>query len=177
MTGYVYAIEAPGGIVKIGWSRNPERRAVQIAASEQAHVTLRGYLSAEKALEGALHAAFRHARVRGEWFRLDDPAVHGFVSALPTAHMSVELDDEAQKPVATARHPLTAYRAAASISLQQFGSLFGVNKSTVSRWETGEAVIPAERVAEIAQATGLHRSELRPDLFATPFPSAPPPGA
>ena len=45
-----------------------------------------------------------------------------------------------------------------------------VDKATVTRW--GQNGIPAERVPEIEQATGISRHELRPDLWAKPDEAA-----
>lgn len=61
--------------------------------------------------------------------------------------------------------PLREYRAnrAPPLTLEQLGELFGVNKSTVLRWETEK--VPAERVIEVERATGVPRWELRPDLY------------
>ena len=61
------------------------------------------------------------------------------------------------------QNPITTYRAKKSLSLEAFGDKFGVNKSTVLRWE--ERRVPAERVREISKITGIPRSKLRPDLF------------
>jgi transcriptional regulator with XRE-family HTH domain len=60
-------------------------------------------------------------------------------------------------------HPLRIYRTRTNTTLKQFGARFGVNKSTVLRWEEGH--IPAERVIAISEITGIPRSQLRPDLY------------
>lgn len=39
----------------------------------------------------------------------------------------------------------------------------GVNKSTVALWTLRR--VPAERVIEIERETGIHRCELRPDIY------------
>jgi DNA-binding transcriptional regulator YdaS (Cro superfamily) len=41
--------------------------------------------------------------------------------------------------------------------------LTGVDKGTATKWDRGR--IPAERVLEIEQITGISRSDLRPDLY------------
>jgi DNA-binding transcriptional regulator YdaS (Cro superfamily) len=61
------------------------------------------------------------------------------------------------------KSPLTTYRETHGKTLSDLGALFGVNKSTVLRWEEGG--VPVERVSEIAKATGISRGELRPDIF------------
>ena len=59
--------------------------------------------------------------------------------------------------------PLTRYRAAHGLTLEAVAEAIGVNKSTVLRWEDGG--IPAERIIQLEQATGIPRHELRPDLY------------
>jgi DNA-binding transcriptional regulator YdaS (Cro superfamily) len=72
-------------------------------------------------------------------------------------------------------NPIRAYRAGAKLTLEQFGAGFGVNKSTVLRWEEG--FLPAERVLEIERVTGIPRHELRPDLYPPPVSDTPLPTA
>lgn len=59
--------------------------------------------------------------------------------------------------------PLRAYRAEKSLTLEALATIFGVNKTTVMRWEDGQ--VPAERVIEVERATGVSRQALRPDLY------------
>jgi transcriptional regulator with XRE-family HTH domain len=68
------------------------------------------------------------------------------------------------------KHPITEYRANKNLSLEAFGGKFGVNKSTVLRWESGQ--VTAERAVEIERKTGIPRSKLRPDLFPATRKSA-----
>ena len=49
------------------------------------------------------------------------------------------------------------------MSLEDFGDMLGVHKSTVLRWQ--ERKVPAERVLEIEKRFGIPRSKLRPDLY------------
>jgi len=61
------------------------------------------------------------------------------------------------------RNPLRRYRLAAELSLETLALSFGVNKTTVLRWEEGR--VPAERVLHIERITGVSRHDLRPDLY------------
>lgn len=56
------------------------------------------------------------------------------------------------------------FRSQKGMTLEEFGQLISpvINKSTVLRWERK---VPAERIVEIERATGIPRSDLRPDLF------------
>jgi transcriptional regulator with XRE-family HTH domain len=49
--------------------------------------------------------------------------------------------------------------------LDEVAALFGVNKATIIRWENGEVPLPAKRLKEFEEVTGIPRRELRPDLF------------
>jgi DNA-binding transcriptional regulator YdaS (Cro superfamily) len=49
------------------------------------------------------------------------------------------------------------------MSLEQLADIFGVNKTTVMRWE--DRRVPAERVIEIEARTGIPRHDLRPDIY------------
>lgn len=60
-------------------------------------------------------------------------------------------------------HPIRVFRARNGLTLKQFGAFFGVNKSTVLRWEAGQ--VPAERVVAISRRTRIPRHRLRPDLY------------
>jgi DNA-binding transcriptional regulator YdaS (Cro superfamily) len=62
--------------------------------------------------------------------------------------------------------PLRKHRAEAKLTLGQLAERFGVNKSTVLRWEEGR--VPAERVLDVERTTGISRHELRPDLYSEP---------
>ena len=65
--------------------------------------------------------------------------------------------------MSVSRNPLRRYRLAAELSLETLALSFGVNKTTVLRWEEGR--IPAERVLHIERVTGVPRHRLRPDLY------------
>lgn len=60
-------------------------------------------------------------------------------------------------------NPLRAYRAEQKVTLEQLALVFGVNKTTVLRWEEGQ--VPAERVLTVSRETGIPPSALRPDIY------------
>jgi DNA-binding transcriptional regulator YdaS (Cro superfamily) len=59
--------------------------------------------------------------------------------------------------------PLRAYRTKAELSLERLAVRFGVNRSTLLRWEEGR--VPAERVLDVERETGVSRHDLRPDIY------------
>lgn len=50
-----------------------------------------------------------------------------------------------------------------NMRLADLSAALDVEKSTVTRWAAGR--IPAERILDVEKATGIPRSELRPDIF------------
>lgn len=50
-----------------------------------------------------------------------------------------------------------------------FCDRFGIKKRSLFYWRAGR--LPAERVAQIARATGIPVHELRPDIFPAPSPA------
>jgi transcriptional regulator with XRE-family HTH domain len=59
--------------------------------------------------------------------------------------------------------PLTQYRTANGISIESLAETLGVERTTVWRWERGR--VPVDRLPDVEKATGIPRSELRPDIF------------
>lgn len=46
--------------------------------------------------------------------------------------------------------------------LTELASTLGITHSAISQWKQ----VPAERIGDVARATGLRPQELRPDIFA-----------
>lgn len=74
--GYVYFIKR-GSLVKIGWSRNPEKRCAQLGGGGALLATMPGYMADEK----AMHRRFDQLRVEGEWFAYT-PALARYITDL-----------------------------------------------------------------------------------------------
>lgn len=49
------------------------------------------------------------------------------------------------------------------MTLTELSSKLKITRGAVAQWKNR---IPAERVVEVESITGIHRSQLRPDLFA-----------
>lgn len=60
-------------------------------------------------------------------------------------------------------NPITSYRRANGIRLEDLGKALGVGRATVCKWEKKR--VPAERVLHVERVTGIPRSLLRPDLY------------
>lgn len=61
-------------------------------------------------------------------------------------------------------HPLKAHRKAFGLTQKALADLLGVERETVARWETGRLNIGTDSLGKVAEATGIPRAVLRPDL-------------
>ena len=70
---YVYAIEHPGGYVKLGHSECPESRLSQHQTGTPHELRLIGKVPVydPAAVESSLHDVFSDRHVRGEWYEFD----------------------------------------------------------------------------------------------------------
>ncbi len=67
--GWVYCVRDDlSEAVKIGFSRNPERRFSQLQTANPNQLRLIGVCEAVEAFETFLHWAHRDRRISGEWF-------------------------------------------------------------------------------------------------------------
>lgn len=69
--GFVYFV-TDGDAVKIGFAINPFKRLQELQVSHHRVLRMIGTISAPDYQERMLHNRFRHLRIRGEWFRLED---------------------------------------------------------------------------------------------------------
>lgn len=60
------------------------------------------------------------------------------------------------------------FRKSRGLTLDGAANLFGVDRTTILRWERGAPPVPVKRLEEIERITGISRHELRPDVFGTP---------
>lgn len=75
---YVYLIKAANGLVKIGVTRDINKRFSKIKSGSPIDVELIGSVltATGRELERRLHQEFEAKRIRGEWFALDDQDVN-----------------------------------------------------------------------------------------------------
>lgn len=71
--GFVYFIGPVNAeMVKIGWSKDhPTRRLKELQTGNGAELHIYGAIRGTRRKEKALHSAFEHLHLRGEWFTLD----------------------------------------------------------------------------------------------------------
>ena len=69
------------GAVKIGISKNPEKRLVEIQTGNSHKLVLYGIIQDVKEdYEKKLHQIYDHLRLEGEWFKLTDELIHFIVN-------------------------------------------------------------------------------------------------
>ena len=64
----------------------------------------------------------------------------------------------------TSTHPLKAYRDRHDLSQGDLADMLGVSRVAVTRWESGARQPDRDLLAKIAEKTGIHPADLRPDL-------------
>lgn len=70
--GYVYFIQGLcGGAIKIGFSKNPEKRLAELQTGYPDSLTIILMIPGTEATERAIHREFEASRLKGEWFRPD----------------------------------------------------------------------------------------------------------
>lgn len=60
---------------------------------------------------------------------------------------------------------LARFREEQRVTLDATARLFGVDRTTILRWEKGRPFIPIKRLDEAVLKTGIPKEELRPDIF------------
>lgn len=65
-----------------------------------------------------------------------------------------------------------SFRKSKGLTLDAAAALFGVDRTTILRWERGAPPVPARRLHEIEKVTGIRREKLRPDIFGASKASA-----
>jgi len=63
------------------------------------------------------------------------------------------------------KQPFAKYRKQAGLTLELAAEKFGVDRTTIIRWEKGDPMIPLKRLEDAKKYLGASVQELRPDLF------------
>ncbi len=81
--GCVYCIgPADARVVKLGWSRDPEKRLHELQTGSPVDLRLLAIFPATERIERSLHEVFADCRIRGEWFDNADGRVVDVVRGL-----------------------------------------------------------------------------------------------
>ena len=72
--GFVYFMGAPTGIrIKIGYSKDPQKRLSGVRVGSPSAIVLRGMFPASRDVERGLHRYFADDHISGEWFYMSPP--------------------------------------------------------------------------------------------------------
>ena len=63
------------------------------------------------------------------------------------------------------KQPFRTFRKRRGLTLEQAAVEFGVDRTTIIRWEKGAPMIPLKRLEDAKNILGASVQELRPDLF------------
>lgn len=63
------------------------------------------------------------------------------------------------------KQPFARFRKQAGLTLEVAAEKFGVDRTTIIRWEKGEPMIPLKRLEDARSILGASVKDLRPDLF------------
>lgn len=135
--------------VKIGCARNVKSRMVLLQAGCPYRLTLARIVEGDRRTEGAFHRLFVEHRIERDWF-----------------YWSPDMADAAApvlKPVAMDA-AIRGYLDGERGRLARLADALDVYPSAILQWDK----VPAERVPAVAEATGLPRHDLRPDLYGHP---------
>jgi hypothetical protein len=163
ISGFVYAIGASDGTVKLGWSADPMRRLAKMKSDCPSHLRLLGLIAATLDQEGELHSLFVPWRVRGEWYRLEGPVL-AFVEMLPLPKPRIAARTaRAIEPGASA---LRIWRAQNDVTLADLSVRAGLQVPTLSQIERGERSLSIAALRRVMAITGLTIEELSPKWAA-----------
>ena len=167
---FVYLIEAPSlQLVKIGHSDDPVRRLTTIKASALCSLDLIAFWPAPRAEERELQKRFRPHHQFNEWFRLQG-ALAEFVES--RRGMGVHTLRGGQIPAPyTALSQVTRYRDAHDLTQQALADKLKTSPGYLHDIETGRRKPSPVLAVRIEHVTGIPRSDIRPDVFASVIPA------
>lgn len=164
--GFVYAMAAANGLVKIGYSEKPRLRLSKINSDAGSPCELVGFVPATRAQEADLHKLLTPERSYREWYRHGELTAH-FLSLLPVMQ-GRRAGGRQRKFSQAGAHPLSTYRARSGKTLGDLAKLVGVTQCSLSRIENGKQGITAQMAMTLGRVTGIPLHELRPDLWPAP---------
>lgn len=106
IVGKIYFVEGPGRI-KIGYTRQPDKRLASLRASDMEDLKSLGVIPGTRALEKTLHNRASAYRIRGEWF-VDCEAVRSLVSDALNGKYQIEEGENCPSPRTGGEIPIGA---------------------------------------------------------------------
>jgi Meiotically up-regulated gene 113 len=177
MSGFIYAVQSHDA-VKIGWSGNPERRFIKIAADCSRPCQLLGYIEGGSADEADIHVKFSHLRTHGEWFTASDELLQ-FVAHWPRP-APVKKRRGRSGRFKSGSNPSALFADGVTMTLDQylsetgmteteFGARAGLTQPSVNRLRHRKMNPDLGTMRRIAEATG---GKVAPNDFLTEQPTS-----
>ena len=63
------------------------------------------------------------------------------------------------------KQPIADLRKKKGLTIEAAAELFGVERSSIIRWEKGTPMIPLKRLDDAAKIYGVPKKKIRPDIF------------
>jgi len=104
IVGRIYFVSAPGRI-KIGYTRQPDKRLASLRAVDMEELTTLGVVPGTRDLEQALHSRVRAYQIRGEWF-VDCQAVREAVNDALAGKYQVDEQPEPEADITANEIPV-----------------------------------------------------------------------
>lgn len=131
-----------GDFVKIGHSVNPEKRLTVLSTGCPTECKMIGVMPGNQPDEAKVHKQFSHLRTKGEWFRFS-PEIKRFVSKNTVAPViKPKRGMVASMPIVFPMEneiDVKAIRDTLGLTQAGLAEQVGVDQSTISNWEKGQA--------------------------------------
>ena len=139
-----------GEHIKIGFSKNPDKRFIDIQVSSPRKLKLLGIIKGGRGLEQMIHSKFNHLRVQGEWFK-SAPEILNFMKGKQYPFHNAIV---ARSPEQLSRG-LRYYRNALDKTQEEVAERSCVRQSTVSDAENHSEHMELKTIYSICYALGL----------------------
>lgn len=153
----VYFIQ-DGDRIKIGFSKNPEKRLSDLQVSNSRPLVLLGTMKGGRGTEQRIHTLFEHLRITGEWFFSDPTLLHFIRNAKFAFHKQINT-----RSVENLSKALKYYRNSINKTQAETAKSAGIKQSTVSNVEKSNKYTEIGTIYQICAALGLELI-LRPRL-------------
>ena len=151
------------GPIKIGYTKGFAPALPQMQRGNHEPLVILSVIDGDMSKEKEFHRRFAAWRLRGEWFRAENPLIEMINSLPPYQHPN----HSPEKQRAKLRCRAVA-KPALEEAIRRAGSRYALAKAiritTQAIYHWGDEA-PIERVLAIEAATGVSRHELRPGIY------------
>lgn len=151
--GKIYFVSAPGRI-KVGYTRNPERRLMQLRSSDMEPLESIGVIAGSRAIERKLHELLNEFRLRGEWF-VDCQQVRAVIADAMAGNFAFMLGENEAREDNAAPQPIDGLLAIRSALDESKRLASEIERRVARRESVTDLVASASFLAEKIIAPGL----------------------